>query len=58
VPLVIVRLLEFLNAWLERRSGTMALSGPVVIRDGSAWLRLGPGVAPRWYPTLEGALNA
>lgn len=45
---MIAWLLERLAAWLPR-SCTFELTGPVIVQDGSAWLRISPGEPPRWF---------
>jgi hypothetical protein len=50
--------LKRLIAWLDRRAGCFELDGPVVIRHGSAWLRIAPGEQARWFADQVEALYA
>jgi hypothetical protein len=49
VSRAVIARLERLIAWLDRRAGCFELDGPVVIRHGSAWLRIAPGEQSGWY---------
>lgn len=49
------RLLERLNRWLERQSGAIELTEPVVVQHGQSWLRIEPGRPPQWFKTEEWA---
>lgn len=54
---VIAALVERLNGWLSNRLGLIELNEPVVVQDGSAWLRIAPNELPRWYATEQEALD-
>lgn len=41
------------TAWSDARLGVFELPEPLVIRDGSAWLRLGPNDPPMWFITEQ-----
>lgn len=40
-----------LRAWTMKRLGVDELTEPMVLHDGSVWLRLAPNEPPRWFPT-------
>jgi hypothetical protein len=52
-----IAVLKRLVAWL-RDDGCFVLDGPVIVQDGSAWLRIAPGEQVRWYPDERSALAA
>jgi hypothetical protein len=52
-----ITLLERFAAWIDRRAGVIAFDGPVVLRDGSAWLRIAPTEPLRWFSTDDEALR-
>ena len=49
------RILACILNWSTRRLGLIELDGPLIVQDGTAWLRIAPGQEPRWYPTWEAA---
>lgn len=43
--------------WTARRMGIFEVTGPIVVKDGSAWLRLAPDEPPQWFRSEEQARN-
>lgn len=58
VSRAVIARLERLIAWLDRRAGCFELTGPVILKDGSAWLRIAPGEQSRWFADQVAALYA
>jgi hypothetical protein len=53
----VIALLQAFLRWL-REDGCFTLDGPVIVQDGSVWLRIAPGEQTRWYGSLAEALHA